>query len=149
MTCTCNLSTWKVKAGSWGVQGHPWLYSEFEASLGYMRFLIKYSKEKKNFKNKSRLFIFVAWFSDSLTHVLCMTYSDCSPMSHSNPIKSCPPPLLVFPRFRTLGFVCVSLVWLGLLCKHWVGTVHWSLGSPVDTQLKAMTPPLLDSINNK
>lgn len=35
---TSNSSTWEVKVGILGVQGHYWLYSEFETSLQSMRF---------------------------------------------------------------------------------------------------------------
>jgi hypothetical protein len=38
---TCNLSTWQVEAGESRVQGHPWLYSEFKTSMGYMRLFLK------------------------------------------------------------------------------------------------------------
>lgn len=31
---TPKTSTWGVEAGGSGVQGHPWLHSEYEASLG-------------------------------------------------------------------------------------------------------------------
>lgn len=40
----CNLSIWETE-----VQGHPWLYSEFQASLDYVRSCLK---QKPN--NKSR-----------------------------------------------------------------------------------------------
>jgi hypothetical protein len=32
-----NLNTWEVQVGGPGILGHPWLQSEFEASLGYIR----------------------------------------------------------------------------------------------------------------
>lgn len=34
---TCHLSTLEVGAEGSGVQGHPWLHEELEASLGYLR----------------------------------------------------------------------------------------------------------------
>lgn len=37
----CNQNTWEVEAGGSEVQGHPWLHSEFEASLGYVRLCFK------------------------------------------------------------------------------------------------------------
>lgn len=36
-----NLSTWKIRAGGSGVQGHPRLYSKFEATVGCMRHCLK------------------------------------------------------------------------------------------------------------
>jgi hypothetical protein len=36
---TCNPSTWEVEAEELGV--YPWLHSEFEASLGHMRFYLE------------------------------------------------------------------------------------------------------------
>ena len=41
MVHICHPSTWEMEAGGSGVQGHPWLHSEFEASLGYMRPCLK------------------------------------------------------------------------------------------------------------
>jgi hypothetical protein len=37
MVHTCNSSAEEVGAGRSEVQGHPWLYGEFEVSLGYMK----------------------------------------------------------------------------------------------------------------
>lgn len=37
----CNPSTSKAEAGRSGVQNHPWLQSDFEASLDYMKYCIK------------------------------------------------------------------------------------------------------------
>lgn len=33
---TSNFSPWEPEAGGSEVQGHPWLHSKFEASLGYV-----------------------------------------------------------------------------------------------------------------
>lgn len=33
--CACNPNTQEVEAGEPRVQGHPWLYIQFQASLGY------------------------------------------------------------------------------------------------------------------
>lgn len=39
------FSTWKIKGGgSGGIQGHPWLHNEFEASLSYVRPCLKTPK---------------------------------------------------------------------------------------------------------
>lgn len=32
-----NPSTWEAEARESEVQGHPWLYKEYESSLGYLR----------------------------------------------------------------------------------------------------------------
>lgn len=37
MTHTYNPSTWEVKSGKSGVQGHPQVHNEFKASLSYRR----------------------------------------------------------------------------------------------------------------
>lgn len=36
VTYACHLGTWEVEAGGPGVEGHPQLHNEFEASLGSM-----------------------------------------------------------------------------------------------------------------
>lgn len=38
-----NLGTQDMEAGSLGVQGYPWLHSEFKDGLGYRRFCLKES----------------------------------------------------------------------------------------------------------
>lgn len=43
----CDLSTCWVEAGGLGVQGHPWLQSEFEGSLGYVRCCLKNKNKRK------------------------------------------------------------------------------------------------------
>lgn len=43
---------WEVEAEGSGVQGHPQLHSEFEASLGYIRSCLK--KKKNTYKTKPR-----------------------------------------------------------------------------------------------
>ena len=40
----CNSSTWEVEARGSGVQGHPQIHSEFEASMNY---LVTLFQEKK------------------------------------------------------------------------------------------------------
>lgn len=40
-TLTYTLSSWKVEAGGCGLQGHPQLPCEFEASLGYLNPCLK------------------------------------------------------------------------------------------------------------
>lgn len=34
---SCNTSCWETVTGEPGIQGHPWVWNESEASLGYMR----------------------------------------------------------------------------------------------------------------
>lgn len=46
---TCNLITWEVKAGGSDIQGHLWVHSKLENSLGYKRDLVK-EREKKGEK---------------------------------------------------------------------------------------------------
>lgn len=41
-----NPSTGEVEVGGSEVQSHPWLYCEFEASLGYVRPNLKKKKKK-------------------------------------------------------------------------------------------------------
>lgn len=41
-----SATTWEGEAAGSGNQGHPWLYSEFEASLGYMRSLKNQNQPK-------------------------------------------------------------------------------------------------------
>lgn len=48
----CNPSTVVQKAGISGVQSHPELYSNFEASLDYMRLSLKKKKRKREEANK-------------------------------------------------------------------------------------------------
>lgn len=36
-TSVCNPNNWKVEAGGLEIRGHPWPYSNSEASLAYMR----------------------------------------------------------------------------------------------------------------
>jgi hypothetical protein len=43
----CNISTQEIEAGGLGVQGQPWLYSEFLASLGDTMKPYKKKSEKK------------------------------------------------------------------------------------------------------
>lgn len=38
---TCNPSTQQMEARGSGVQGHPWLHIDFEASLGYLSICLK------------------------------------------------------------------------------------------------------------
>lgn len=45
---TCNPRAHKVEAESSEVQHHPWLPSEFQASLGYMRAYLKGKREEKS-----------------------------------------------------------------------------------------------------
>lgn len=49
---TYNASTWEAEAGESKNQGHPWLKSEFQASLSFMRLYIK---------TKSHSHIFLAY----------------------------------------------------------------------------------------
>lgn len=44
VTHTCNSSTQEVEAAGSGIQGHPWLHSEFESSLGYVKLCLKNKK---------------------------------------------------------------------------------------------------------
>lgn len=39
-----HLTTWEVQATGLGVQGHLWLHSKLEASLGHMRLSLKRQK---------------------------------------------------------------------------------------------------------
>lgn len=42
----CNLSTWKVEEGRFGIQGHPQLHTKFSVNVGYKRpFLNKERQE--------------------------------------------------------------------------------------------------------
>lgn len=45
-------STWEVDAGGERVQGHPWLQSEFKASLGYVRPCLNSNRQIKELKYK-------------------------------------------------------------------------------------------------
>lgn len=45
----CNHSDWKAKARRSGEQGHPWLYAEFEVTLGYMRTCLKQGQKNLDF----------------------------------------------------------------------------------------------------
>jgi hypothetical protein len=42
----------EMEMGRSEVQGCPWLHSEFEASLGYVRLCAKKNKKKKNKKKQ-------------------------------------------------------------------------------------------------
>lgn len=44
----CALCTWEVEAGGLGVQGYPWLCSNFAASLGYIRPCLKQRESKQD-----------------------------------------------------------------------------------------------------
>lgn len=54
----CNPSTVVQKAGISGVQSHPELYSNFEASLDYMRLSLKKKKEKRRSKQGIKVVVF-------------------------------------------------------------------------------------------
>lgn len=43
----CDPSTKEVESGGPDFQGHPWVYSIFEAMLGYKRFCLKKKYNKK------------------------------------------------------------------------------------------------------
>lgn len=51
---TLAIPTYRKEAGRAGVQGHPALYTNTEASLGYIRSCLTKPKEKQNKQPKSQ-----------------------------------------------------------------------------------------------
>lgn len=53
MVQTFNLSSLEAEAGESGIQSPPWLHSNFDASLGYMRPCLQKKKKKSLEKSLS------------------------------------------------------------------------------------------------
>lgn len=59
MLCICNPSTEELETERPEIQGQPWLYSEFETSLGYMRPLSLNKSMKTEVTSANHIYMYV------------------------------------------------------------------------------------------